>query len=99
MAQAVCRRPLNEETRLISRGSPCGNFGRKNGTATGDYFVSIIPSMLYNYIFIHHQRYITLVIHSVVKTHLEEKYTLKSLAFCKRQGISSSAERRSSFQK
>jgi hypothetical protein len=67
MAQAVCRLPLNEETRLISHGSPCGNFGGKNGTGTGVYFVSIIPSMFYNDMFIYHQRYITLVIHSVVK--------------------------------
>ena len=34
-AQAVSRRPLSEETRLISQGSPCGNFGRKNGKGQG----------------------------------------------------------------
>jgi len=40
MAQAVCRRPRNEETRFISQGSPCGNFVGKNGTGTGVYFVT-----------------------------------------------------------
>jgi hypothetical protein len=79
MAKAVCRRPLNAETRLVSQGSPCGNFGGKNGSGTGAYFVSIIPPMLYNYSFIYHRRYKTLVIHSVVKNTLRRKVCFKKL--------------------
>jgi hypothetical protein len=35
MAQAVSRRPLTAEARVLSRVSPCGIYGGQSGTGTG----------------------------------------------------------------
>jgi hypothetical protein len=35
MAQAVSRRPLTAEVRVLSQVFPCGIYGRQNGSGTG----------------------------------------------------------------